>query len=56
MKVGDLFRFSSLYKWGKITVNSIGLILEPADTAGFYEVFIDGKNYLIPFHHMEELK
>ena len=56
MKEGDLFRFNSSYKWGKVTSDSIGLIIEPADTPGFYVVFIDGENYLIPFQHIHPVK
>ena len=56
MKVGDLFRYTNTYKWGKICAGSFGLVLKQKDKAGFYEVFICGQNYIVPWHHMEKIK
>ena len=55
MKVGDLFRYTDTYDIHNIGVGSIGLILEPRDKRGLYYVLINGRNYLLPFHHVEEI-
>ena len=57
MKVGDLFRYIDTYDIHNIGVGSIGLIVgTPRNLGGFYDVLINGKNYILPFHHIEELK
>ena len=57
MKQGDLFRYTDTYDIHKIGVGSIGLIVGiPQRLEGFYDVLINGKNYILPFHHIEEIK
>ena len=56
MQVGDLFRYIDRYDNYLIGYGSIGLIVEPKNKSGQYYVFINGRNYLLPFHHIEEIK
>ena len=57
MKIGDLFRYTDTLDIHNIGVGSIGLIVGvPRNLGGFYDVLVNGKNYIVPFHHIEEVK
>ena len=56
MQVGDLFRFIDTYDIHNIGVGSIGLILEPKEKRSLFYVLINGRNYWLPYHHVEEIK
>ena len=58
MQVGDLFRYTDTYDINNIGVGSIGLIvgIRELNLVSFYEVLVNGKNYILPFHHVEEVK
>lgn len=56
MQVGDLCRFIDTYDIHNIGVGSIGIILQPKEKRGLFYVFINGGNYWLPFHHVEEVK
>ena len=58
MQVGDLFRYTDTYDINNIGVGSIGLIVgvRELNLVSFYEVLVNGKNYILPFHHIEEIK
>ena len=57
MKTGDLFRFIDTYDIHNIGVGSIGLIIGTfVEPDGHYYVLINGRNYTLPFHHIEEVK
>ena len=58
MQVGDLFRYTDTYDINNIGVGSIGLIVgvRELNLVSFYEVLVNGKNYILPFHHIEEVK
>ena len=56
MQVGDLFRYIDTYDIHNIGVGSIGLIVgTPQRIEGFYQVIIGDKEYVLPFHHIEEI-
>ena len=56
MQIGDLFRYTDTYDIHKIGVGSIGLIIGiPKRCKGFYHVLVGGKEYVLPFHHIEEV-
>jgi|TARA_R110001583_G_scaffold8195_1_gene39562 hypothetical protein len=57
MKIGDLFRYINICDIHNIGVGSIGLIVgTPQRIEGFYQVIIGDKEYVLPFHHIEEVK
>ena len=58
MNIGDLFRYTDTYDINNIGVGSIGLIVgvRELNLVSFYEVLVNGKNYILPFHHIEEIK
>ena len=57
MKTGDLFRFIDTYDIHNIGVGSIGLIVGISEQPDRnYFVLINGRNYTLPFHHVEEVK
>ena len=57
MRVGDLVRYTDTYDIHNIGVGSIGLIVgTPQRIEGFYQVIIGDKEYVLPFHHIEEIK
>lgn len=63
MKVGDLFRYIDTYDIHNIGHGSIGLIVgemavnvKPQWAGRFYHVLIGGKEYVLPFHHIVEVK
>ena len=56
MQVGDLFRFVDRNDILNIGYGSIGLIVEPKDKSGNYYVVINGRFWLLPFYHIEEIK
>jgi len=57
MQVGDLVRYTDTYDIRDIGVGAIGLILGvPNRKEGYYHVLIGGKDYVLAFHHIEEIK
>jgi hypothetical protein len=56
MKVGDLFRYIDTYDIHDIGVGSIGLIVGIPQRIESYLVIIGDKEYVLPFHHIEEVK
>jgi len=56
MQVGDLFRYIDTYDIYNIGVGSIGLIVGTPQRIEAYLVIIGDKEYVLPFHHIEEVK
>lgn len=57
MKIGDLVRYIDTYDIHNIGHGSIGLIVgTPQRIEGFYHVLIGGKEYVLPYHHIVEVK
>jgi len=56
MQVGDLFRYIDRYDNYLIGYGSIGLIVKPKNRSGLFYVLINGRNYWLPYHHVEEIK
>ena len=62
MQVGDLVRYTDTYDIHDIGVGSIGLIVgrsvnpSPKRAGSFYYVLFGDKQYVLPFHHIEEIK
>lgn len=57
MKIGDLVRYTDTYDIHNIGVGSIGLIVgTPQRLEGFYHILVGDKEYILPFHHIEEIK
>ena len=56
MQIGDLFRYTDTYDIHNIGVGSIGLIVgTPQRLEGFYHVLVGGREYTVPYHHIEEV-
>ena len=57
MRIGDIVRYINIYDIHNIGVGSIGLIVgTPKRIEGFYQVIVGGKEYVLPYHHIVEVK